>query len=68
MSKNLDKNAQLLEQNAIYVAEQLHSIIKIMISRMSVEARARSYQNVSNKLRDFNVMEIANKRAQVARQ
>ncbi len=63
MSKNLDKNAQLLEQNAIYVAEQLHNIIKIMISRMSVEARPRSYQNVSSKIRDFNVMEIANKRA-----
>ena len=63
MSNNIDKNAQLLEHNAIYVAEQLHNIIKVMISRMSPEARARSYQNVAGKVEEFNVMEIAGKRS-----
>ena len=63
MSNNIEKEAQLLEHNAIYVAEQLHSIIKVMISRMSPESRQRSYQNVSGKIKEFNVMEIANKRA-----
>jgi hypothetical protein len=63
MSDNLEKNAQLLEQNAVYVAEQLHSVIKIMITRMSPESRLRSYQNVSGKIREFNVMEIAGKKA-----
>lgn len=63
MSKILDKKAQMLEQNPIYVAEELHNVIKVMISRMSFEARPRSYKNVSNKIQDFNVMEIANKRS-----
>jgi hypothetical protein len=63
MSKKIDKKAQLLEQNAVYVAQELHNIIKIMISRMSLEARPRSYMNVSNKIQQFNVMEIAGKRA-----
>ena len=63
MSNDINKNAQLLEHNAIYVAEQLHNVIKVMISRMSPEARQRSYQNVAGKIRAFNVMEIAGKRA-----
>jgi len=63
MSNDINKNAQLLEQNTIYVAEQLHNIIKIMIARMSPEARQRSYQNVAGKLNQFNVMEVAGKRA-----
>ena len=63
MSNNIDKKAQMLEQNTVYVAEQLHNIIKIMIIRMSPEARQRSYANVSNKLKDFNVMEISGKRS-----
>jgi hypothetical protein len=63
MSNDIDKNAQLLEQNSIYVAEQLHNVIKVMIARMSPEARQRSYDNVSNKISEFNVLEIANKRS-----
>ena len=63
MSNNISKEAQLLEQNPTYVAEQLHSMIKVMISRMSPEARMRSYNNVSNKLQAFNVMEIAGKKS-----
>lgn len=63
MSNNINKQAQMLEQNPVYVAEQLHSIIRVMISRMSPEARSRSYQNVSSKLNQFNVTEISNKRA-----
>lgn len=63
MSNSISKEAQLLEQNPTYVAEQLHTIIKVMIARMSPEARQRSYQNVSNKLQAFNVMEIAGKQS-----
>ena len=63
MSNNLEKEAQLLEQNPTYVADQLHSVIKIMISSMSPEARQRSYGNVSKKFEEFNVMEIAGKKS-----
>ncbi len=63
MSNSIKKESQLLEHNAIYVAEELHKIIKIMINRMSPEARQRSLKNVSSKIEEFNVMEISNKRA-----
>jgi hypothetical protein len=62
MSNNISKEAQMLEQNPTYVAEQLHSMIKVMISKMSPESRMRSYKNVSNKIQAFNAMEIAGKR------
>ena len=63
MSIDLKKEAQMLEQNPTYVAEQLHNIIKIMINRMSPESRARSFQNVSNKIGEFNTIEIAGKKS-----
>jgi len=63
MSDKLKKHSQLLEQNPVYVAEQLHRMIQVMISRMSPESRNKSYQNVSSKLEDFNVVEIASKKA-----
>lgn len=59
----MKKESQILEQNPVYVAEELYNMIKVMISRMSPEARMRSYQNVSSKISDFNVTEIANKKA-----
>ena len=62
MSNNIKKEAQILEQNPTYVAEQLHGMIKVMISKMSPESRMRSYQNVSNKLQGYNIMEIAGKK------
>jgi len=63
MSDKVKKYSQLLEQNPVYVAEQLHGMIKVMISRMSPDARMRSYQNVSSRLDDFNVVEISSKKA-----
>ena len=62
MSNNI-KTAQMLENNPVYVAEEIANIIKIMINSMSPDARARSFQNVKNKLGDFNTLEIANKNA-----
>tara|TARA_A200000159_G_C7331717_1_gene343267 strand:+ start:400 stop:699 length:300 start_codon:yes stop_codon:yes gene_type:complete len=63
MSYDIKKEAQMMEQNPVYVAEQLHAMIRVMISRMSPDARMRSYQNVSSKINQFNVSEIASKRA-----
>ena len=57
------KTAQMLENNPVYVAEEISNIIKIMINSMSPDVRARSFQNVKNKLNDFNTLEIANKNA-----
>ena len=63
MSDKLKKHSQILEQNPVYVAEQLHRMIQVMISRMSPESRMKSYQNVSSRLEDFNVVEISSKKA-----
>ena len=63
MSNNLKKESQMLEQNAVYVAEQLHNMIKIMINNMSPESRMKSFQNVHGKVSLFNVMEIAGKKS-----
>lgn len=63
MSDSIKKQSQILEQNPVYVAEKLHEMISVMIARMSPEARMRSFQNVSSKLDDFNVTEIAAKKA-----
>jgi len=63
MSDKLKKSSQLLEQNPVYVAEQLHRMIQVMISRMSPESRMKSFQNVSSRLEEFNVVEIASKKA-----
>lgn len=59
----IEKQAQILEKNPVYVAEQIASIIAIMINNMSPDVRQRSFGNVKNKIKDFNVMEISNKRA-----
>tara|TARA_B100000131_G_scaffold322185_2_gene375300 strand:+ start:7816 stop:8115 length:300 start_codon:yes stop_codon:yes gene_type:complete len=63
MSHDLIKKAQILEENPVYVAEELHKIIKIMISKMSFESRQNSYRNLKDKFKDFNVVEIANKKS-----
>tara|TARA_B100001094_G_C18176606_1_gene798230 strand:+ start:830 stop:1129 length:300 start_codon:yes stop_codon:yes gene_type:complete len=63
MSSLIEKEAQILESNPVYVAEQIASIIKIMINNMSPNVRQKSFTNVKNRISDFNVMEISNKRA-----
>jgi hypothetical protein len=63
MNHKLKKEAQILETNPVYVAEQIASIIRIMINNMSPDVRQRSFSNVKNKINEFNVLEISNKRA-----
>ena len=62
-SKVINKSAQILEMNPTYVADQLHKIIKIMLAKISPEKRSGSFKNVAEKLSDFNVLEISNKKA-----
>lgn len=62
-SKVINKRAQILEMNPTYVADQLHKIIKIMLAKISPEKRSGSFKNVAEKLSDFNVLEISNKKA-----
>jgi hypothetical protein len=63
MKDDMVKKAQLLEQNPVYVAEELHKIIKIMISNMSFDSRQKAYANLKQKFDDFNRIEISNKKS-----
>lgn len=62
MSDDLIKKAQILERDPVYVASELSKIIKIMLSRMSPDAQTRSFINVKNKLKKFNVIDISGKK------
>jgi hypothetical protein len=62
MSDDLVKKAQILEKDPVYVASELSKIIKIMLSRMSPNAQTKSFINVKNKLKKFNIIEISGKK------
>jgi hypothetical protein len=58
----MKKQSQIQEQNPKYVADEIKNIIKIMVSRMSPEAQQRAFPNIKNRLKDFNTIEISNKK------
>lgn len=62
MSDEIKKKAQIMESDPVYVATELSNIIKIMISRMNPESHNRSYNNVKDKLKNFNTVEISRKK------
>tara|TARA_B100000579_G_C22803950_1_gene841459 strand:+ start:72 stop:821 length:750 start_codon:yes stop_codon:yes gene_type:complete len=57
------KRAQYAENSPIYVAEQLSSIIKIMLQRIKPESRMKSMNSIRDKIKEFNIPEIANKKS-----
>ena len=62
MSDELIKKAQILERDPVYVAQELSKIIRIMLGRMSPEAQSRSFINVKNRIKQFNIIEISSKK------
>ena len=63
LSDNLKKEAQIMENNPVYVAETLEKIIKIMIDRISTEKRPGAMQNIKQKILDFNTIELSQKKS-----
>lgn len=63
MSQTFIKEAQILEQNPVYVAEVLEKIIRIMINRMSPESRQKSVLNVRNRINKLQSLELSSKKA-----
>ena len=57
-----EKKAQALENDPIYVAEELSKIIHIMLNKISPEKRPGSFVNVKKKLTKFNVMDMYSKK------
>ncbi len=57
----IDKHAQTV-LDAKFVANQIRIIIDIMLSKISQQARPRSYQSIRTKIKNLNVAEMASKR------
>jgi hypothetical protein len=62
IEESIEKKAQILESDPVYIANQLTSIIRIMLSRISNKSRPKSFLNIKNKLKYFNTMEISRKK------
>jgi transcription termination factor NusB len=62
VNSNLIKNAQMIENDPVYVSQQLSNIIDIMLNKISKEKRPGSYDAVVRKLKQFNTMEISSKK------
>lgn len=55
------KESQQLEQSPEHVAEQIYSIMRIMITRMPYERWHDSFISLRNKLDEINIIELSNK-------
>lgn len=62
MSNDINKKAQFLEKDPVYVAEELSKIIKVMLNKMKPESQLKSHLNIKNKLKKFNIIDISNKK------
>lgn len=57
------KKAQYAENSPVYVAEQMSSIIKIMLQRIKPESRLKSLNSIRDKIKEVNVPELAGKKS-----
>lgn len=57
------KKAQYAENSPVYVAEQMSSIIKIMLQRIKPESRLKSLNSIRDKIKDVNIPELAGKKS-----
>ena len=58
----INKKSYLLESDPKYVAKEIRNIIGIMITRMPMDRRQPSFQNIKGRIDDFNVVEIGAKK------
>ena len=61
--QNIIKTAQYVENDPVYVAKQIISIIDIMINRMKPESRTGSYGKLHDKISLINPAELAAKKS-----
>lgn len=57
------KKAQYAENSPVYVAEQMSSIIKIMLQRIKPESRLKSLNSIRDKIKEVNIPELAGKKS-----
>ena len=63
MLHDIKKYSQMLESDPVYVADELHKIIKVMVNRMSFESRVNAFRNIQGRIQEFNTIELANKKS-----
>jgi transcription termination factor NusB len=56
------KDAQIRDSDPKYVAEEISKIIRVIISRMSIESQNKARINLKNRILRFNPQEISNKK------
>ena len=57
----MDKVAQYRERDPKYVAEEVSKIIRVIISKMSIESQNRARINLKNRVLRLNPQEMSNK-------
>lgn len=60
--EELIKVALLRSNDPKFVAEQITSIIHVMVDRMKPESRNKALPNIGDKIKNLNVLEMSNKR------
>ena len=60
--KDINKIAQQMETNPVYVADQILDIIRIMIARMNPEYRMSSLEKIKSKVLDMSANEMSAKK------
>lgn len=53
--------AQDLSSSPQFVADKIYDVISVMVNRMSIKSRPGAYKSIGEKLKNFNVIDIANK-------
>ncbi len=61
-SVDIEKKAQQVETNPVYVADQILDVIRIMIARMNPDYRTSSLQKIKNKILDMSANEMSEKK------
>jgi hypothetical protein len=56
------KDAQIRDSDPKYVAEEISKIIRVIISRMSIESQNKARINLKNRILRFNPQEVSNKK------
>ena len=56
------KNSQFRENDPAYVAEEIAKIVRVIISRMSIESQNRARINIKNRTLKMNPNEISQKK------
>lgn len=61
----MDKQSQLgFPNDPKYVAQQIKTIVHIMIAKMSLESQQKAHPNLRKKLKNLNIAEISSKETQ----